>query len=242
MVATLPPRAQSRPHLSDAIISDLVREILSGRLLPGSALPSEPELVATYGVSKVVVRESILNLQALGLVAVQQGKRTAVLDERAWDILSPVVQEAFRAEGRGRELIRQLHEARLIIEPAAAALSAERATPELIRELSGLADRLDETAAHSLDLERFLKTDRAFHDIVASAGKNVALRAMMRDLHRHMSFNWEDSKALESELPILAGQHRAIFAAIARRDPEGARRAMFEHISWASQIETERAT
>lgn len=242
MVAISPPRAQSRPHLSDAIVSDLVREILSGRLPPESALPSEPELVATYGVSKVVVRESILNLQTLGLVAVQQGKRTAVLDERTWDILSPVVQEAFRAEGRGRELVRQLHEARLIIEPAAAALSAERATPEHIRELSDLADRLDEIAANSRDLEAFLKADRSFHDIVATAGKNVALRAMMRDLHRYMSFNWEDSKALRSELPMLAGQHRAIFEAIARRDPDGARQAMLEHISFASRIETERAT
>lgn len=239
--APVSPRAIARPRLSDAVVSDLVREIISGRLAPGSTLPSEPELVSAYAISKVVVRESISSLQALGLVAVQQGKRTVVLDQREWDVLSPVVQEAFRAEGRGHELIRQLHEARLIIEPAAAALSAERATPDRVQELGVLVDRLEEIAGGSRNLEAFLKTDRAFHDVIARAGDNVALRAMMRDLHRFMSFNWEDSKIRRSELAMLVGHHRRIAEAIARRDPDGARQAMLDHISWASRIEVERA-
>jgi len=242
MTALAVPRPLVRPRLSDGVVSDLVREIISGRLGPGSALPPEPELVATYGISKVVVRESIQSLQALGLVVVQQGKRTIVNDEREWDVLSPVVQGAFRAEDRSHELIAQLHEARLIVEPSAAALSATRATPERIRDLMALADRLDEIAGRSRELGEFLRTDRAFHDVIAQAGQNVAIRAMMRDLHRFMSFNWEDSKIRQSELPLLARQHRRIAEAIAGRDPDAARAAMLEHISWASRIETERAT
>ena len=224
-------------------MSDLVREIISGRLEPGANLPPEPELVASYAISKVVVRESILSLQALGLVVVQQGKRTIVTDEREWDVLSPVIQQAFRAEGRGRELNTQLHEARLIVEPAAASLSAARATPKGIAELTELADRLEEIAAGSLDIRDFLRTDRAFHDAIGRAGGNVAIRAMMRDLHRYMSSNSEDSKILRSELPLLAEQHAQDQPeAIARRDPEAARVAMLDHISLASRIETERST
>jgi GntR family transcriptional repressor for pyruvate dehydrogenase complex len=230
-----------RPRLSDGVVSDLVREIISGRLGTGDTLPAEPELVGSYGISKVVVRESILSLQALGLVVVQQGKRTLVTNEREWDVLSPVVQDAFRAEGRGRELNTQLHEARMIVEPAAAGLSAARATPERIAELMTLADRLDEIASSSRDLREFLRTDRMFHDVIAQAGDNVAIRAMMRDLHRYMSSNWEESRIRKSELPLLARQHRVIAQAVAARDPDAARAAMVEHISLASKIETERA-
>ncbi len=242
MTALAVARPLLRPRLSDGVVSDLVREIISGRLPPGSTLPPEPELVATYGISKVVVRESILLLQSLGLVIVQQGKRTVVSDEGEWVVLSPIAQEAFRAEGRGQELVAQLHEARLIVEPSAAAFSAARATPERIADLMALADRLDEIARGSGDLGDFLRTDRAFHDVIARAGKNVAIRAMMRDLHRFMSFNWEESKVKQSELPLLAAQHRRIADAIARHDTEAAREAMLEHIAWASRIETERAT
>lgn len=242
MTALAVPRPLLRPRLSDGVVSDLVREIISGRLPPGATLPPEPELVATYGISKVVVRESILLLQSLGLVIVQQGKRTVVSDEGEWDVMSPIAQEAFRAEGRGQELITQLHEARLIVEPSAAAFSAARATPERIADLMALADRLDEIARGSADLGDFLRTDRAFHDVIARAGRNVAIRAMMRDLHRFMSFNWEESKVQQSELPLLAAQHRRIAEAIARHDAEAAREAMLEHIAWASRIETERAT
>ena len=241
MTALAVPRPLVRPRLSDGVVSDLVREIISGRLGTGAALPPEPELVATYGISKVVVRESIQSLQSLGLVVVQQGKRTLVNDERDWDVLSPVVQEAFRAEDRSHELIAQLHEARLIVEPSAAALSATRATPERISDMMTLADRLDEIAGRSRDLGDFLRTDRAFHDVIAQAGRNVAIRAMMRDLHRFMSFNWEDSKIRQSELPLLARQHRRIAEAIAGRDPDAARAAMLEHISWAGKLETKRA-
>src|SRR6266540_177426 len=98
MTALAVARPLLRPRLSDGVVSDLVREIISGRLPPGSTLPPEPELVATYGISKVVVRESILLLQSLGLVIVQQGKRTVVSDEGEWVVLSPIAQEAFRAE------------------------------------------------------------------------------------------------------------------------------------------------
>ena len=79
-----------------------------------------------------------------------------------------------------------------------------------------------------------------FHDVIARAGDNVAIRAMMRDLHRYMSSNWEESKIRKGDLQLLARQHRVIAEAIAARDPEAARSAMVEHISLASQIETER--
>lgn len=88
---------QNRLH--EQLAAHLCREIVSGRLSTGASIPSEPELVRQYGVSKTVVRETIQALAAAGLVRVQHGKRTTVLPESDWDILShlskkPVVPKA----------------------------------------------------------------------------------------------------------------------------------------------------
>ena len=71
---------------------------------------------------------------------------------------------------------------------------ASGATTERIKEMELLADRLDDIAAGSRDLGESLRTDRAFHDAIALAGDTVALRSMMRDLHRYMSSNREGSR------------------------------------------------
>jgi DNA-binding FadR family transcriptional regulator len=73
--------------------------------------------VSTYGVSKTVVRETVQALAALGLVRVQHGKRSVVLPESDWNILSPQVQEAFRAARLAYPLVQELYDVRVILEP-----------------------------------------------------------------------------------------------------------------------------
>ena len=112
-----------RTRLSDHLVEHFAQQIVGGAIKPGDLLDAEPDLASQFGVSKPTVRESLQNLASLGLVRVQQGKRTVVLEDADWDFLAPVVQEAFQQTGRGYELAVQLHEVRLILE----ASSAERA-------------------------------------------------------------------------------------------------------------------
>ncbi len=82
----------------------------------------------------------------LGLVLVQHGKRTEVLPAEEWDILSDVVQEALRREGRVGPLLRDLYEFRLLVEPDAARLMAERGSDREVSELARLAQTMSELA------------------------------------------------------------------------------------------------
>ncbi len=77
----------------------------------------------------------------LGLVHVQHGKRTEVCPPEDWDILSAIVQEALRREGKAEPLLRDLYEFRLLIEPQAAAWMAEHGTASELDELARLVDR-----------------------------------------------------------------------------------------------------
>ena len=65
---------------SDRVAARLERQILAAQLAPGTRLPTESEFCEILGVSRSVVRDSIRNLAAKGLVTVRQGRGTTVAE------------------------------------------------------------------------------------------------------------------------------------------------------------------
>ena len=63
-----PPRS-----LAHELVARLTADITSGKIPPGSQLPTEQELIAAAGVSRTVVREAVAALRAEGLVVTRQG-------------------------------------------------------------------------------------------------------------------------------------------------------------------------
>src|ERR1700760_4975297 len=57
----------------------LASEIARGDHQPGDRLPSEDELLARFGVSRITVRRAIQNLIQRGIVEIQRGRGTFVL-------------------------------------------------------------------------------------------------------------------------------------------------------------------
>jgi GntR family transcriptional regulator, transcriptional repressor for pyruvate dehydrogenase complex len=220
--------------LSDRVALHVAREIVRGDLKPGDRLTSEPELAALLGVSKPVVRESLRDLASLGLIRVQHGKRTTVQEPSEWNVLDPLLQDAFQLEGRGAELALQLYELRLILETNSAARAAARATPEQVAELSMLAGQLREIAITSADADEFLRIDRAFHDAVARASANEALRQVIRNVHSFLSIAWAQSSIRDGELEQLAAFHVDIADAIGVGDGDRARTIMGRHLEHAA--------
>jgi len=220
-----------RTRLSDHLVEHFAQQIVGGAIKPGDLLDAEPDLASQFGVSKPTVRESLQNLASLGLVRVQQGKRTVVVEDADWDFLAPVVQEAFQQTGRGYELAVQLHEVRLILEASAAERAAERAEPAHVDRLRDLTGAMSEVTRTTQDLEEFLRLDRAFHVMVATASGNRALLQVIRNVHHFMLNNWQITTITAEELPHLTDLHAAVADAIERGDPNGSRRAMEIHLT-----------
>src|SRR5205814_1294850 len=72
-----------RIQRSAAVRNQLEGAIRRGDYAAGERLPSECELVETFGVSRVSVREAIRSLEALGHVTVQHGRGVFVTDRRS---------------------------------------------------------------------------------------------------------------------------------------------------------------
>jgi GntR family galactonate operon transcriptional repressor len=213
----------------------LACEIVSGRMAPGQGFPSADELVTRYGVSRTVARETVQTLSLLGLVRVQHGKRTEILPPEEWDVLSAVVQDALRREGRASDFVRDVYVFRLLVEPKAAALVAARGAPDVAAELDRLVQVMESRPGGDGDV--IMAADRDFHDAIARASGNRIIAAVSRDIREVLRTLWELSRPGADERRRMAEQHRRIVDAIADRDEEGAAAAMQEHLQWATDAD-----
>ncbi len=69
-----------RRKLSDAVFDQLVAQIESHRLRPGDLLPSERDLMASYGVGRPAVREALQGLERMGMIEIRHGGRARVVE------------------------------------------------------------------------------------------------------------------------------------------------------------------
>jgi GntR family transcriptional regulator len=86
-----------------ARLRDTLRaQILDGALAPGDQLPSEAELSATHGVSRITVRQALGDLQKAGLIVRQQGKGAFVAPPHATQDLQRLegLSEALAGQGQ----------------------------------------------------------------------------------------------------------------------------------------------
>ncbi len=73
---------EPRQSAVDACVEQIRRAILGGELAPGSRLPPERELAASFGVNRVTVRSALGKLATARLLSVRQGSGYVVRDFR----------------------------------------------------------------------------------------------------------------------------------------------------------------
>lgn len=156
-----------KPGRIHIVLATLGSEIARDVIPVGATLP--PELEARFGVGRGVIREAIKTLAAKGLVSVGPRHGTRVLPRHDWSLLDrDVLSWLVGKSDPDRELLLEIQEVRSIIEPAAAALAAKRATK---------TDRLRINAAlaameTSHDHASAIAADKAFHLAVLDATHN----------------------------------------------------------------------
>jgi len=110
----------ARRSLTGELVVRLTDDITSGKIPPGSRLPTEQEMIAATGVSRTVVREAVAALRADGLVVTRQGVGAFVADH---------VRRPFRVDFDESSSLRDVlnvMELRTGVEVEAAGLAAER--------------------------------------------------------------------------------------------------------------------
>jgi GntR family transcriptional regulator, transcriptional repressor for pyruvate dehydrogenase complex len=220
----------SRRALADDLADDLLNDIVSGTYPAHAPLPSESELAALGGVSRLTVREAVKALAAKSVVRVEHGRGTFVNPSDRWSVLDPVLLIARSSQGEDRlALPRKLIEARRVVEVAVAELAAERRSPEDLERMEGaLADM--RTAAAAQDTAAFVAADIAFHQHVLDAADNTFLASVFDPLARILQLTRHQTSAHAPVRAHAIWHHQRILDAVRGGTPTTAGRAMRDHM------------
>ena len=167
-------QAVRRVRVYEEIVSQITSLILSGDLKVGDKLPSERELGERFAVGRNSVREATRALESANLVVTRQGEGTFIIATP--DSLVPVLSARISEEESG---VHHLFEARRILEPQIAALAAERAGTDELKEL----DRILVRQRKAVDTGGSgIEEDTQFHMALAGAAKNEFLEKLLGTL------------------------------------------------------------
>ena len=214
------------------ISRDLGVAIVTGRYEIGSVLPGEIEIAEEFGVSRSVVREALRMLSARGLIESRPKVGTRVKDRAAWNLLDPILLEWMFESTPTKKFVRSLFELRMIVEPAAAELAAQKKTA---RQLATMGHAVEQMARHTLHTPEGQLADQEFHAAILEATDNellVNLSASIGAAVRWTTF-FKFRKSKKPRDPI--DEHRALFQAIAEGDGERARAVTNDLIVKAEQ-------
>lgn len=64
---------EGRPRLSNQVADWITYDILEGKLVPGTMIGMEPELMQRYGVSRATLREAVRQVEARGVARMRRG-------------------------------------------------------------------------------------------------------------------------------------------------------------------------
>ncbi|KQP39872.1 GntR family transcriptional regulator [Pseudorhodoferax sp. Leaf274] len=201
------------------IAERVVQSILAQKLAPGERL-GEQQLADLFGVSRTMVREALMQLQARGFVEVQP--------KRGWYVVQPSAEEA-----------RDAFAARRIVE--AGILGTEgRPLAQTIRALrQHIAQEQQAIDGADAATRAFLLAD--FHVCLAQEMGHRLLCDVLRDLTARTTLAATLYQS-SHEASQSCAEHAAIVAAMERGDMGEARQRMLEHIGNVEEaLQTEQA-
>ncbi|MEV8293099.1 FadR/GntR family transcriptional regulator [Streptomyces rochei] len=213
--------APKRSALVGQLIGILERNIQAGRWPVGSKLPTEAELSAEYGVSRITFRQAVQALVHVGVLETVQGSGTFV---RATTELDAVLSRYV-----GGEDLTTVLEVRLAIESEATALAALRADTSDIAVLEEII-ALSREALTRKDAEALTRLSTRFHRAIVEAARNTILAHFYQAIHDGAERSVRETTAPE-EFGAFVDQHAAILEAVRDGDSPRAQQLARSHLA-----------
>lgn len=222
----MPPIKKSKTSLPQQTAEKIRRRIHTQGMKVGDKLPTEPNLMVEFNVSRTVLREAIATLKAEGLVEAKQGIGVFIAQPKV--TLPLLLQKSTQTL---TDTIESL-ELRTAVEVEAVALAVARCSLAQEADLYRCYDAYEKKAqngeiAEQEDFEFHLAIARAtnnqhFIDFLELLGKRTIPRARLRE-----EAGLPRDPAIEK---TLNSEHKAILDAIVARDTKAAQQAIRKHL------------
>lgn len=202
----------ARTPLYRQIVLGLRNKILDGEYPDGSFLPSEAEIAASFGVSRITAKRALNDLAGEGLAVRQRGRGTRVRNRGGGTIVSGSVQsliDSLRANSRNRPALLSLDE---LAAPADVAAALRLADGALVQRAVRVFSNDDAPYSH---LTTFVPVDVACHwtadDLRASGLVSLLERAGVR-----VAFAEQVITATLADAPLATALKVALGSALLR--------------------------
>ncbi|MGI6110912.1 MAG: FadR/GntR family transcriptional regulator [Bilifractor sp.] len=219
----LPNREESLHMTTSQKIKDM---IVQGNMKPGDKLPTEKEMIQRFGVSRSTLREALKVLKAENVITQKRGSGTYVSYETG--IGEDPLGLHFTDQ---KNLLNNLLETRVLIEPEIVELATYRATEQDLEEMKKTVEEMERMKVNT---ERTEEMDVKFHTCVARCTHNdVLIRVLpiiIESIRRGHSKTAEDLESFQR----AKKRHREIYEAIAARDYIKAK-FLTEHHIWETK-------
>jgi DNA-binding GntR family transcriptional regulator len=192
---------------ADSIVAALRAEIIDGTLPAGTRL-KEDAIGVRFGVSRVPIREALLQLETEGFVSTEKYKGATVSARSQRDVI-------------------ELMQVRRGLEVLAATLAAEAHGGDQAENLRAVVRR-GQQAGDAGAVAALPDLIMEFHEVVARAAGNAELARMLDGLLRRIAWGFE--LEIEDRIDTSWADHAAIATAILGGSPVQAGFLMGEHI------------
>ncbi|MGH6989133.1 MAG: FadR/GntR family transcriptional regulator [Stellaceae bacterium] len=210
--------------LSAQIVAEVREALNEKRLKPGDFLGAEKAIAKRLGVSRIVARDALRTLEALGVVEIKVGSgggaRVARGNPRLFaDALAVQLDLA-------GVTVKEIMDAQRAVECLAAELAAENASDA---DQARLRRVLEEGEIVIGDHDAYTRTCNKFHLAVAEASHNRVLLVQLMSL-QHISWPKHNVTLTRAVALHIQAAHRELVDLIEARDAAAARRLMDDHV------------
>jgi DNA-binding GntR family transcriptional regulator len=198
------------PSATDTAYGMLHDAIVGCTILPGARF-TQDELAASTGLGKTPIREALQRLVNDGLVRVAPRKGYAVTEVTERDV-------------------EELCAVRLLIEPRAAVLAAERGiTRDQLATLTTLA-RIGYDVADLESMRAFHRANRSLHATIASACGNTRMAQLVDQLLAESQRMIQFGLMLAPHSETAVHDHKALVAALRQKDARRTRQLVEQEV------------
>jgi GntR family transcriptional regulator, transcriptional repressor for pyruvate dehydrogenase complex len=210
--------------LSAQIVAWVRDALFAKKLKPGDFLGTEKDLAARFDASRIVARDALRTLEALGIVEIRMGKGGGARIARGNPrLFAEALAVQLDLTGVSTS---EIMDAQRAIETLGAELAAENATAADIAKLRALLRQAAESIG---DLDAFTRLSRDFHLAVAEASHNRVLVVQLISLE-HVSWPRRNVTATPKLARHILDIHTKLADLIELRDAAGARALMDDHV------------
>jgi DNA-binding GntR family transcriptional regulator len=193
-----------------------IEEMIVLRELPPGSMISESRLADELGCGRTPIREALLRLKHEGFIEVFPSRGAMVAPS---DILKQM----------------ELLEVRRPVEELVVRLAAKRATPDERTEMRRLGVEIKRTAAAG-DRKRYLRANRAVHEIKARAARNAMLEKTIGTINGLARRFWNAYIEDTGQFKKAAELHDSILQKVAVGSPDEAAAASAEFLDFLESL------